>query len=150
MDIMLDGMTVDEGYYTLEEGSTIITLTEEYLSSLNEGVHTIRIDFTDGYAQTDLTIKGSGNPEEPGDPQGPSGSENPSDPEKPSDVKEPSDTVKPSDDSKKDTGLTGKNSGNDNGAPKTGDQTAAPVAAGAMILSLAAIAVVLVMKCKKK
>lgn len=150
VDIMLDGMTVDEGYYTLEEGSTIITLTEEYLSSLNEGIYTIRIDFTDGYAQTDLTIKGSGNPEEPGDPQGPSGSEDPSDPEKPSDVKEPSDTVKPSDDSKKDTGLTGKNSGNDNGAPKTGDQTAAPVAAGAMILSLAAIAVVLVMKCKKK
>ena len=89
-------------------------------------------------------------PEDPSDPQDPSDPEKPSDPQDPADTKDPSDPGKSSDAGKKDVSTTGNNRGTDNGAPKTGDQSAVPVAAGAVILSLAAVPAVLAVRYNRK
>ncbi len=80
--VSMDGTEIAKEHYTAAAGSTIITLKPEYLQTLTAGEHTVAIRFTDGLAQTMLTIQeeGSGNPsEKPDDP-----SEKPDDPsEKP-------------------------------------------------------------------
>ena len=48
---------VDPSNYTLVEGSTILTLKKEYLSTLSAGVHNITFVYPDGSATTTLTIK---------------------------------------------------------------------------------------------
>ena len=42
--------------YTVEEGSTIITLSAEYLDTLSAGKHTVELEYTDGKAKTEFTI----------------------------------------------------------------------------------------------
>ena len=44
----MDGSTVDSKYYTTKSGSTIITLTDEFLDKLAKGEHTITAVYTDG------------------------------------------------------------------------------------------------------
>jgi len=51
-----DGTLIDGGNYDLAEGSTIVTLHRDYLETLQAGSHTLRFQYTDGYAQTNLTI----------------------------------------------------------------------------------------------
>ena len=48
---------IDSSNYTVEEGSTILTLKKEYLSTLSSGVHNITFVYSDGSATTTLTIK---------------------------------------------------------------------------------------------
>ena len=55
--IKVDGKTVDEKYYTVKEGSTIVTLKPEYLNTLTVGKHTLEIVWTDGSASTTFTVK---------------------------------------------------------------------------------------------
>ena len=54
--VELDGKTLDEKYYTVKEGSTIVTLKADYVATLSVGVHTISIVSTNGTATTTFTI----------------------------------------------------------------------------------------------
>lgn len=54
--IMVDEKDVPEGACTVESGSTVVTLTAAYLETLSIGEHTLRIVYSDGYAQTNFTI----------------------------------------------------------------------------------------------
>ena len=56
--VMMDGADIPEGRYTLQSGSVILTLTHGYIESLSVGDHTVRFEYTDGYAETTLTITG--------------------------------------------------------------------------------------------
>ena len=53
---ILDGNTIDAKNYTAKEGSTIITLTTDYLKTLSIGTHTFEIVWTDGSASTNFTV----------------------------------------------------------------------------------------------
>ena len=48
--LLVDGKTVNTKYYTVKEGSTIVTLKETFLQHLELGKHTITFQFTDGEA----------------------------------------------------------------------------------------------------
>lgn len=54
--VLIDGTELSNEYYTVTEGSTIITLKREYLATLKEGKHTISIVSTDGTATADFTV----------------------------------------------------------------------------------------------
>ena len=53
----LDGKTLDEKYYTVKVGSTIVTLKADYVATLSVGEHTIGIVSTNGTATTTFTVK---------------------------------------------------------------------------------------------
>ena len=55
--VKVDGKSVDEKYYTVKEGSTIVTLKAGYLNTLTVGSHTLEIVWTDGSASTIFTIE---------------------------------------------------------------------------------------------
>lgn len=53
----IDSVKLDSASYTLEEGSTIIKLTEEYTNKLSAGKHTLLVTYTDGgKASTTFTV----------------------------------------------------------------------------------------------
>ena len=54
--VKVDGKSVDEKYYTVKEGSTIVTLTSAYLNTLTAGKHTLEMVWTDGTADTIFTV----------------------------------------------------------------------------------------------
>ena len=54
--VELDGGTLDGQYYTVTEGSTIVTLKADYASTLSVGEHTIGIVSTNGTATTTFTV----------------------------------------------------------------------------------------------
>ena len=54
--LLVDGKTVNTKYYTVKEGSTIVTLKETFLQHLELGKHTVTIKFTDGEAQGSFTV----------------------------------------------------------------------------------------------
>lgn len=56
--LLIDGNEVDKANYTMESGSTIITLTKEYVANLANGDHAVQFQYTDGYAFTTLKITG--------------------------------------------------------------------------------------------
>ena len=57
ISVTIDGQVVDERNYVKEEGSTIIKLKADYLSTLSAGNHTISINSTSGSATTAFTIE---------------------------------------------------------------------------------------------
>lgn len=59
VDLYIDGKLIDKDNYTVKSGSTIITLKADYIKTLSVGKHTIRANFTDGYAETNVTINES-------------------------------------------------------------------------------------------
>jgi hypothetical protein len=59
--LLYGGNAVDPGNYTVTEGSTVITLNENYLKTLANGTHTFRAEFTNGYADLTLTVKAEDN-----------------------------------------------------------------------------------------
>lgn len=61
--VKVDGETIDPVNYTVTEGSTIVTLSADYLSTLAVGEHTITLVFTDGTAETTFTVEAA-QPEE--------------------------------------------------------------------------------------
>ena len=147
--VSVDGTEIAKEHYTAAAGSTIITLKPEYLKTLTAGKHTVAIRFTDGLAQTTLTIQeeGSGNPsEKPDDPseKPDDPSEKPDDPsEKPDDPSEkPDNPSEKPDDPSDETGQQppkdpsqnqtqkpaqkpSQSQGNSESSPKTGDNTPA-------------------------
>ena len=56
VEVLLNGQVLDEEYYTLTEGSTIVTLKPEYLATLPTGEHTLELIFTDGSAEVTFEI----------------------------------------------------------------------------------------------
>lgn len=54
--VKIDGNTIDAKNYTAKEGSTIITLTTDYLKTLSIGTHTFEFVWTDGSASTNFTV----------------------------------------------------------------------------------------------
>ena len=54
--VKIDGNTIDAKNYTAKEGSTIITLTTDYLKTLSIRTHTFEIVWTDGSASTNFTV----------------------------------------------------------------------------------------------
>lgn len=57
--LSVDGKAIDGKHYTVEEGSTVIILKPEFLSTLSIGKHTLSINFTTGLAETKFEIKQS-------------------------------------------------------------------------------------------
>lgn len=55
--VELDGKTLDEKNYSKEEGSIIVTLNAEFVSTLSVGEHTIGIVSESGTAMTKFTVK---------------------------------------------------------------------------------------------
>lgn len=54
--LLYNGQVVDQENYTVESGSTIITLKESYLKTLGNGTHNFVAEFTDGTAALTLNI----------------------------------------------------------------------------------------------
>ena len=55
--VYIDGKLVDENNYTSESGSTIITLKQRYLETLNVGEHKLKVAFKDGAeAETEFEV----------------------------------------------------------------------------------------------
>ena len=54
--VKIDGNTIDAKNYTAKEGSTIITLTTDYLKTHSIGTHAFEIVWTDGSASTNFTV----------------------------------------------------------------------------------------------
>lgn len=46
--VLLDNNLLDEKYYAVEPGSTIITVKNEYLETLGDGQHTLQANYNDG------------------------------------------------------------------------------------------------------
>ena len=59
-NVSVDGQIISQTNYTVESGSTIVTLNAEYLSTLSAGNHTVDVMFDDGAASTTLKITGDG------------------------------------------------------------------------------------------
>ena len=57
MYVYLNGFKLNEIYYTVTEGSTIVTLTQSCLEQLGVGTHTLAIESAGGTAQTSFTVK---------------------------------------------------------------------------------------------
>lgn len=55
--IQVNGTTVDSKYYTAKSGSTVITLSDDFLDSLAKGEYAIKVVFTDGVAIGTFTVK---------------------------------------------------------------------------------------------
>ena len=54
--IVINGAAVDEKYYEIAAGSTVITLKNEYLQTLPEGKYTLQVQYTDGNTDGDDTF----------------------------------------------------------------------------------------------
>jgi len=54
--LMLGNNVVAAGNYTVTAGSTLITLTEDYIKTLVDGTYTFRAEFTDGYSDLRLIV----------------------------------------------------------------------------------------------
>ena len=54
--VELDGKTLDEKNYTVNEGSTVVILKADYVATLSAGEHTIGIVSTNGTATTTFTV----------------------------------------------------------------------------------------------
>lgn len=142
--VLLDGEVLDPKYYTVAEGSTIVTVDAGYLASLPEGSHTIAIESTTGVATTEFTIEGEGEPEpgtptepEPGTPGQPEPG-TPGQPEPGTPGQPVIDTPAQPESAPGDAGGNGAKGGA-SGTPKTGD--AAPIGAYAALMIAAGAAI---------
>lgn len=54
--LLIDGIEVNADDYTLASGSTVVTLSEEYLNTLSVGEHDVTFIYDDGTAETKLYI----------------------------------------------------------------------------------------------
>lgn len=55
--VQINGKELNEKYYTVKEGSTVVTLKNSYLKKLDEGKYTITIEFEDGEATGAFRVK---------------------------------------------------------------------------------------------
>ena len=62
--IEIDGTVLEAEKYTVSEGSLKGTIDAEYLETLEEGKHTLKVNFFDGTAELELEIKQAGDPDD--------------------------------------------------------------------------------------
>lgn len=55
--VYVDDKLIDPSNYTSESGSTIITLKKEFVDTLSEGTHTLKVLFNDGEGSTTFTVE---------------------------------------------------------------------------------------------
>ena len=55
--VEVDDVIIDESNYTVTEGSTIVTLKKEYLQTLTEGTHVVKIVSDDGAASANIIVE---------------------------------------------------------------------------------------------
>jgi LPXTG-motif cell wall-anchored protein len=55
--LMLNGEPVNESDYDVLEGSTIVTLHQDFLKTLQPGAYTLRFQYTDGFAEAGFTVQ---------------------------------------------------------------------------------------------
>ena len=66
--VKVDGKLLIAGKdYTAKSGSTIVTLSKDYLATLPVGNHSLTVVFNDGECSTDFTVKAAGDNTNPGD-----------------------------------------------------------------------------------
>ena len=65
--VKVDGKLIDRENYTAKSGSTIVTLSKDYLATLPVGNHSLTVVFNDGECSTDFTVKAAGDNTNPGD-----------------------------------------------------------------------------------
>ena len=65
--VKVDGKIVDRNNYTAKSGSTIVTLSKDYLATLSVGNHSLTVVFNDGECSTNFTVKAAGDNTNPGD-----------------------------------------------------------------------------------
>ena len=65
--VKVDGKLIDSKNYTAKSGSTIVTLSKDYLATLSVGNHSLTVVFNDGECSTDFTVKAAGDNTNPGD-----------------------------------------------------------------------------------
>lgn len=65
--VLIDGVEISRDKYTLTEGSTIVTLSGEFIKTLSVGKHTLSIVSTNGSADTEFNVVNYSQ-EEPGAP----------------------------------------------------------------------------------
>jgi hypothetical protein len=97
--LILDGKVINPSHYRITEGSTIITLNEEYLSTLDNGVYLFKAEFLGGISEEiTLTIDKNGpTPTTPATTTEPALPENPNttvEPRKEDDEPKPKDNEK--------------------------------------------------------
>lgn len=56
VSVSVNGKIVDESYYTLKEGSTMLTFKSAYLDTLEPGEYKVILTYTNGIASTTLTV----------------------------------------------------------------------------------------------
>lgn len=59
--VSIDGTAIGSDKFTAENGSTKVALLPAYLETLSVGKHILRVNFTDGYAETSFTIAATSN-----------------------------------------------------------------------------------------
>ena len=55
--VKVDGKLIDSKNYTAKSGSTIVTLSKDYLATLSAGNHSLTVVFNDGECSTNFTVK---------------------------------------------------------------------------------------------
>lgn len=60
--VKVDGLLIDEKYYSAVSGSTVVTLKNDYLKTLAVGTHSLTVTYTDGDCSTNFEIKSTQNP----------------------------------------------------------------------------------------
>ena len=136
ISVTIDDVVVDEKNYDKAEGSTIITLHPEFLSTLSVGTHTLSIDSASGSAVTEFTIEEA--TAEPSITETPSVTEAPSPPTTPSaTTASTAATVTPAPIASPETK-----------APKTGDES--NVAIWMLLLFLSAEGIIVALQKSKK
>lgn len=59
VEVRVDGKKISEGSFIVKEGSTVVTLKNDYLETLLVGKHTLAIVSSDGIAETSFEIEGT-------------------------------------------------------------------------------------------
>lgn len=138
--VKVDGQLVDAKNYTAVSGSTIVTLSADYLKTLSTGNHTLTVLFNDGDCSTNFTVQVAGSSTTPSNPGSGTGSgTTPSNPNggtsgsatTPSGSNGTTGAVTTAGGTK----VTGTNTANLNKAPKTGEDSPLALWIGVLCVS---------------
>ena len=138
--VKVDDQLVDAKNYTAVSGSTIVTLSADYLKTLSTGNHTLTVLFNDGDCSTNFTVQVAGSSTTPSNPG--SGTGSGTTPSNPNGGTSGSATTPSGSSGTKGaattaggTKVTGTNTANLNKAPKTGEDSPLALWIGVLCVS---------------
>jgi len=138
--VKVDDQLVDAKNYTAVSGSTIVTLSADYLKTLSTGNHTLTVVFNDGDCSTNFTVQVAGSSTTPSNPG--SGTGSGTTPSNPNGGTSGSATTPSGSSGTKGaattaggTKVTGTNTANLNKAPKTGEDSPLALWIGVLCVS---------------